>query len=44
MPCFRDEDGPALTKLFNVLMTYAFFNFDLGMMPVCRCRHLLSDF
>jgi TBC1 domain family member 15 len=29
-PPFRDEDGPTMVKLREILLTYTFYNFDLG--------------
>eukprot|EP01122_Echinamoeba_exundans_P008009 TRINITY_DN2576_c0_g1_i19.p1 TRINITY_DN2576_c0_g1~~TRINITY_DN2576_c0_g1_i19.p1 ORF type:complete len:639 (+),score=86.92 TRINITY_DN2576_c0_g1_i19:279-2195(+) len=30
LPVFKDRDGPGLTALHNILMSYIFFNFDVG--------------
>jgi TBC1 domain family member 15 len=27
---FKDENSPYLTKLHNILLTYGFYNYDLG--------------
>lgn len=32
VPLFAEEGCPALTNLSDILLTYAFYNFDLGML------------